>query len=193
MQRGSNRSRYLILGVIAFMAVIIVQLVRIQLIDQSYKVSAQNNALYYQTRYPARGRILDRNREVIVGNKSTYDILVTPIFVKDFDTLALCSVFSIEPDEVRETFKRYRMYRSKIGYRTVTFLKQVSQEQYTLFLENHHKFPQFLGVAHTTRSYPFNAGGNLLGYVTETDPNYLNKHTEYSTVGTTYCYTKDYP
>ena len=138
MQRGSNRSRYLILGVIAFMAVIIVQLVRIQLIDQSYKVSAQNNALYYQTRYPARGRILDRNREVIVGNKSTYDILVTPIFVKDFDTLALCSVFSIEPDEVRETFKRYRMYRSKIGYRTVTFLKQVSQEQYTLFLENHH-------------------------------------------------------
>ena len=50
MQRGSNRSRYLILGVIAFMAVIIVQLVRIQLIDQSYKVSAQNNALYYQTR-----------------------------------------------------------------------------------------------------------------------------------------------
>ena len=180
MQKGSTSSRYLIIGVIAFMAIIIVQLVRIQLIDQSYKVSAQNNALYYQTRYPARGRILDRNMEVIVGNKSTYDILVTPIFVKDFDTLALCNIFSIEPTDVRETFKRYRMYRSKIGYRTVTFLKQVSQEQYTLFLENHHKFPQFLGVAHTTRSYPFNAGGNLLGYVTETDPDYLNKHPEYS-------------
>ena len=106
--------------------------------------------------------------------------MVTPRFVRPFDTLELCRILELDPQYVRDKFHEYRMYRSRIGNRTVTFLSQVSQEQYSRFIEAAHKFPEFRGVPRTTRMYPYNAGGNLLGYVTEVDRDFLEKHPDYS-------------
>lgn len=179
MDNDRHRTRNLYIGLAVAFLLLIVQLFRLQLIDSSFKVSAQNNALYYQTRYPARGLILDRNGKVLVGNKNTYDILVTPHYVKDFDTTELCTVFGIDREYVRAKFKEYRKYRSRIGYRTVTFLSQVSPEKYSRFVESAHRFPEFRGIPRTTRMYPYNAGGNLLGYVTEVDQDFLDRHPDY--------------
>lgn len=180
MEGDKHRYRYLLIGLAVAFLILAAQLFHLQLLDNSFKISAQNNALFYQTRYPARGLILDRNGKVLVGNKNTYDILVTPHYVKDFDTTALCGIFGISREQVREKFREYRKYRSRIGYRTVTFLSQVSQEQYTHFIESAYKFPEFRGVPRTTRMYPYNAGGNLLGYVTEVDQDFLDRHPDYS-------------
>ena len=180
MNPGKHRYQYLMAGLAAAFLILAAQLFRLQLLDNSFKVSADNNALLYQTRYPARGLILDRNGKVLVGNKNTYDILVTPRYVKDFDTLALCRILELDTGYVRGNFREYRMYRSRIGYRTVTFASQISQEQYSRFIEAAHKFPEFRGVPRTTRMYPYNAGGNLLGYVTEVDPAFLERHPDYA-------------
>ena len=180
MNPGKHRYQYLMAGLAAAFLILAAQLFRLQLLDNSFKVSADNNALLYQTRYPARGLILDRNGKVLVGNKNTYDILVTPRYVKDFDTLALCRILELDTGYVRGKFREYRMYRSRIGYRTVTFARQISQEQYSRFIEAAHKFPEFRGVPRTTRMYPYNAGGNLLGYVTEVDPAFLERHPDYA-------------
>ena len=180
MNPGKHRYQYLMAGLAAAFLILAAQLFRLQLLDNSFKVSADNNALLYQTRYPARGLILDRNGKVLVGNKNTYDILVTPRYVKDFDTLALCRILELDTGYVRGKFREYRMYRSRIGYRTVTFASQISQEQYSRFIEAAHKVPEFRGVPRTTRMYPYNAGGNLLGYVTEVDPAFLERHPDYA-------------
>lgn len=180
MNPGKHRYQYLMAGLAAAFLILAAQLFRLQLLDNSFKVSADNNALLYQTRYPARGLILDRNGKVLVGNKNTYDILVTPRYVKDFDTLALCRILELDTGYVRGKFREYRMYRSRIGYRTVTFASQISQEQYSRFIEAAHKFPEFRGVPRTSRMYPYNAGGNLLGYVTEVDPAFLERHPDYA-------------
>mgnify|MGYP002520499873 CR=1 FL=1 len=37
-------------------------------------------------------------------------------------------------------------------------------------------FPGFRAQVRSIREYPFNAGGNLLGYVSEVNSNYLEKH-----------------
>ena len=178
MEVDKHRFQYLMAGLIAAFVILLAQLFRLQLLDNSFKISADNNALVYQTRYPARGLILDRNGKVLVGNKNTYDILVTPRYVKEFDTLGLCRILDIDPEYARNKFKEYRTYRTRIGYRTVTFLSQVSQEQYSRFIDVAHKFPEFRGVPRTTRMYPYNAGGNLLGYVTEVDRDFLDKHPD---------------
>lgn len=180
MSLDKHRSQYLIIGLTAAFIVLAAQLFRLQLLDNSFKISADNNALLYQTRHPARGLILDRNGKVLVGNKNTYDIMVTPRYVQDFDTLELCRILELDPEYVRAKFSEYRMYRTRIGYRTVTFVSQVSQEQYSRFIEAAHKFPEFRGVPRSTRMYPYNAGGNLLGYVTEVDPKFLASHPDYS-------------
>ena len=180
MNDGKHRYQYLIIGLAVAFLLLAAQLFRLQLLDNSFKISAENNALLYQTRHPARGLILDRNGKILVGNKNTYDILVTPRYVKPFDTLELCRILDLDPQYVRDKFSEYRMYRTRIGYRTVTFVSQISQEQYSRFIEVAHKFPEFRGVPRTTRMYPYNAGGNLLGYVTEVDRDFLDRHPDYA-------------
>ena len=180
MNDGKHRYQYLITGLAVAFLLLAAQLFRLQLLDNSFKISAENNALLYQTRHPARGLILDRNGKILVGNKNTYDIMVTPRYVKPFDTLELCRILDLDPQYVRDKFSEYRMYRTRIGYRTVTFVSQISQEQYSRFIEVAHKFPEFRGVPRTTRMYPYNAGGNLLGYVTEVDRDFLDRHPDYA-------------
>ena len=180
MNDGKHRYQYLITGLAVAFLLLATQLFRLQLLDNSFKISAENNALLYQTRHPARGLILDRNGKILVGNKNTYDIMVTPRYVKPFDTLELCRILELDPQYVRDKFSEYRMYRTRIGYRTVTFVSQISQEQYSRFIEVAHKFPEFRGVPRTTRMYPYNAGGNLLGYVTEVDRDFLERHPDYA-------------
>lgn len=176
---SSNKRIILSSGVIIAFLLLIIKLFDLQIIDEKYKINAQNNALRYETRYPVRGLILDRNGKIIVGNKNTYDIMVTPYDVKPFDTLELCRIFSLDPEQVKETFSYYRKYRSRIGYQSKVFLKQVSYQEYSLFLEKKYKFNGFTGIPRTIRSYSYNAGGNLLGYINEADAQFLNRHPEY--------------
>lgn len=179
MEKRNNRDTILIACLSVLFLILVIRLAIIQLFDSSFKISAQNNALYYQTRYPARGLILDRHGNILVGNKNTYDIMVTPHYIKDFDTAALCRIFSLEIESVRETFKSYKKERKRIGYQSIPFLKQVPQEKYSKFIESSYKFPNFKGIPRTTRIYPYNAGGNLLGYVSEVTPRFLEHNPDY--------------
>lgn len=174
-----EKKNILIAGVLIVGAILALQLFNLQILNDEYKITAENNAYRYVTRYPVRGLIFDRNGNILVGNKNTYDIMVTPIEVKEFDTLDFCSIFNLDPLEVREQFKEYRRFRRKIGYQALTFLKQVSSVQYSIFIEKAWKFPGFSAVARSSRNYPFAAGANLLGYVTEVDANFIKKNPEY--------------
>lgn len=179
MAKNQYKQQLLIIGMAVFFLIILIRLFNIQILDSQYKVNADNNALRYITKYPVRGRILDRNGLVLVNNAYSYDILVTPYDVKPFDTLALCRIFDLNPEQVHATFAEYRKYRTRIGFQSKVFLKQITQDQYSHFLEMSHHFPGFTAVPRTIRSYPYDAGGNLLGYVSEVDAAYLKKNPQY--------------
>ena len=151
----------------------------IQIVNSKYKTDALNNSIVYETIYPPRGVIYDRSGEVLVGNKATYDILVTPREISGLDTLALARVLDVSPDFVREKLAYYRSFRTRIGFKTLVFLKHVDEDVYMRFSEVEYRFPGFRGQIRTERMYPFNAGGNLLGYVSEVDADYIRKHPEY--------------
>ncbi len=172
----SDRKNKLLAGLAVVAMVIIARLFVIQIIDDRYKIDASNNSMVYSTIYPTRGIIHDRNGNILVGNKVVYDLLVTPREVKEFDTLEFCAALSVEPEWVKEKMAEYRRYRSRIGWQTLTFLKQLPPERYMRFAEIAYKFPGFRGQARSVREYPYNAGGNLLGYVSEVDADYIKKH-----------------
>ena len=174
-----EKKNVLIIGVLVVGFILIAQLFNLQILNTQYKITAENNAYKYVTRYPVRGLIMDRNGEILVGNKNTYDIMVTPIEVKEFDTLDFCSIFNLDTLEVREKFKEYKKNKRKIGYQAITFLKQVSSIQYSIFIEKAYKFPGFSAVSRTSRNYPFAAGANLFGYVTEVDADFIKKNPGY--------------
>ena len=171
-----ERHNRLLIGLGIAAAILIGRLFVIQIVDTSYKIDASNNSMVYQTIYPTRGIIHDRNGKILVGNKMTYDLLVTPKEVEAFDTLTLCNVLGISPEFVREKMDEYHRYRTRIGYRSVVMLKQIPPETYLKFAEVSYRFPGFRGQARSIREYPFNAGGNLLGYVSEVDKAYIESH-----------------
>ena len=171
-----ERKIKLLIGLCTAALIIIGKLFSIQILDDSYKMAAENNSLVYTTIYPTRGIIHDRNGKILVGNKMSYDLMVTPREVKSFDTLEFCKILDVSEEFVKEKMNEYKKYRSKIGWRTVVMIKQIPQETYMRFAEVEYKFPGFRGQSRTIRDYPYNAGGNLLGYVSEVDAAYIKKH-----------------
>ena len=173
-----NRKNKLLIGLGTTALILISKLFVIQIIDDRYKLDADNNSMVYSIIYPTRGIIHDRNGRILVGNKVAYDLLVTPREVEDFDTLGLANVLDVHPDVIREKMAEYRKYRRRIGWQTVVMLKQIPQETYMKFAEIAYRFPGFRGQARSIREYPYSAGGNLLGYVSEVDANYLKRHPD---------------
>lgn len=168
----------LIIGLFCFMLVLVAKLFSIQILDDSFKESADNQAMLYQTIYPSRGVISDRNGVLIVSNRVVYDINVTPRELQkvEFDTLALSKALGLEVDYIKNKFEYYRKYRSRIGWQSQPFAQKISPEAYAKFAEISYKFPGFNGVARNARDYHMNAGGNLLGYCSEVDEAYMAKH-----------------
>lgn len=174
-----DKKDILIIGIVTVGVILILQLFNLQILNEEYKITAGNNAYKYETRYPVRGLILDRNNNILVGNKTTYDIMITPAEVKAFDTLDFCRIFSLNPADVREKLKEYKKNKRRVGYQTFTFIKLASSAEYSVFAEKAYRFSGFSAISRTTRNYPFNAGANLFGYITEADTSYLRKKPSY--------------
>ena len=173
-----NRKNKLLIGLGTTALILISKLFVIQIIDDKYKLDAENNSMVYSIIYPTRGIIHDRNGKILVGNKVAYDLLVTPREVEEFDTLGLAKVLDVSPDVIRDKMAEYRKNRRRIGWQSVVMLKQIPQETYMNFAEVAYRFPGFRGQARSIREYPYNAGGNLLGYVSEVDARYLKNHPD---------------
>ena len=173
-----NRENKLLIGLCTAALILIAKLFSIQILEDKYKLSAENNTMVYTTIYPTRGIIHDRNGNILVGNKVAYDLMVTPKEVEEFDTLALCNVLDITPEFVKEKMDEFYKNRRRIGYQSVVMMKQIPPETYMKFAEVAYKFPGFRGQARSIREYPFNAGGNLLGYVSEVNSNYIERHPD---------------
>ena len=173
-----DRKNKMLIGLGIAATILIVRLFMIQIVEDKYKIDASNNSMVYQTIYPVRGIIHDRNGSILVGNRTTYDLLVTPRDVAPFDTAEFCRILGIDREFVERKFSEYKRDRRKIGYRSVVMIKQLSAETYMKFAETAYMFPGFSGQIRTVREYPFNAGGNLLGYISEVDQRYMDRHPD---------------
>ncbi len=166
------------IGLVCVALVLLGKLFYIQIIDDSYKTNASNNSMVYDVIYPTRGIIYDRNGKILVGNKVAYDIMVTPKETGPFDTLLLANVLGTDPISIRLKMQEFQRNRRRIGYQSVVMFKQIEAETYMKFAEVQYKFPGFRGQLRSIRDYPVNAGGNLLGYVSEVDNSYITRNPE---------------
>lgn len=159
--------------------ILVIRLFFLQLINKEYKITATNNVLRYEIIYPSRGLILDRNGQILVDNQSAYDIMITPRELEAFDTTGFCAIFDLSSERLDQMLSEIHERRRSIGYQSVIFLRQVTNEQYTRFLEKSYRFPGFSVQTRSVRNYPSAICGNLLGYIIEADPSFLEKNPEY--------------
>jgi penicillin-binding protein 2 len=169
--------KYVIIALIGLaFIVLIAKLFKIQVIETSYRLSADNNVLRYVTQYPARGLIYDRNGKLLVSNQAAYDVMVIPAQTSKLDTTEFCNILGITKEIFRERLKAAIKYQKKAPS---IFLKQVSAESYARFQEKMFMYPGFYVQARTLRKYTKPIGAHILGYVSEVDDNIIKKETYY--------------
>ena len=93
--------KYVIGGIILLFGIIfLVRLFFLQVVESSYKSTADLNARQIEIQYPARGLIYDRKGEILVYNQAAYDLMVTPAQLQAFDTLDFCRILDIPKSDV---------------------------------------------------------------------------------------------
>ena len=170
--------KYVIMTIIALsFIVLIVRLFIIQVIKDSYRVSADNNVLRYVTQYPARGLIYDRNGKPIVNNQAAYDLMVIPAQTsKVIDTASFCNLLGITPEFFLSRMKAAINYQRRAPS---VFLKQISDATYARFQEKLFLYPGFYVQPRTLRKYTKPVAAHLLGYVSEVDDGIIRKDPYY--------------
>ncbi len=169
--------KYIISAIILVVfIVIIIKLFTLQVVNQSYKLSASNNVLRYIPQYPARGLIFDRNGKLLVYNQAAYDILVIPRQVEAFDTIEFCQILGISTEQLKLGLKQAKAYST---YKPSILIKQLPADVYARFQEKLFKFSGFEVQPRTLRTYPGEFAAHLLGYVGEVDDQLIKKDSYY--------------
>lgn len=168
------KRRYVIQGIFILVSLILlVKLYYIQVVDDSYKLSADNNVLRKLLIYPARGVILDRNGEILVQNEPVYDLMVIPGQVKEMDTLEFCNLIKISKTDFDKAFKKAKNYSL---YRASLFQKQLSALTYAAFQEKLFEYPGFYVQNRSVRFYPDSTAAQFLGYIGEVNDREIEKY-----------------
>jgi len=169
--------KYIITALIAVASlVLIIKLFIIQVVKDSYRLSADNNVLRYVTQYPARGLIYDRNGELIVFNQAAYDLMVVPAQTSPIDTAEFCNILGITSEIFNQQMKVALNYSRRAPS---VFLKQISGETYARLQEKMFMYRGFYVQPRTLRKYTLPVAAHVLGYVSEVDEGIIKKESYY--------------
>ena len=157
--------------------IIIIRLFTLQVITSKYKILADDQGIFRKVVYPDRGIVFDRKGRAILQNTTIYDLMVVPAKIKGTDTAALCNILRIDTAEFRKRIIT-AIIKNK-SYRPSVFEALLPDEKMAKLNENMYKFaPGYYLQERPVRDYPYDAGGNILGYLSEVDTNFLKHHKD---------------
>jgi penicillin-binding protein 2 len=173
--------KYVILVFIILVGVVyLVRLFFMQVVDDSWKLRAQEIAEKRKEITPPRAIMLDRHGRKIVTNRSYYNLMMREEDIRDFDTAAFAKLLGWTPEKVKARFYQIRKgegkyYNKSTGkwqenyqrQRAYPFIKELSIDEITRIAPHLEKFPGFFEDLTSMRSYPFSGGANIFGYLNE--------------------------
>jgi penicillin-binding protein 2 len=180
---STSKQKVLLVIFFSIALVYILRLAVMQLFDDSYLRSAQENVLQEQTIYPARGLVYDRTGELLVYNDAIYDLIVIPEQVKGLDTNEFCRVLGIEKTDFVQRFEKMKRGVGYAPYRPSVFEKQLTIPIYAAFQEKLFDFPGFYVEVRTDRKYQHSNAAHIMGYIGEVTDRDIEKSEGYYRMG----------
>lgn len=167
----------IIIGIFILVALLfIIRFFYLQVIDNSYKFSADNIVLRNVREYPPRGLVYDRNGNLLVFNEAAYDLMIIPHQLKNIDTSLLCDLIDIDITTFEKKVKSARQYSL---HKPSTFLKQISKKDIGRLQEKLYAFKGFYIQTRTLRQYPLPIAGHMLGSIGEVNKKEIKKDNFY--------------
>ncbi len=163
-----DRQYYIRIFFVASALILIGYSAYFQLIDSSFRSSADAAIMDQHILYPARGTIYDRNEKLLVYNTPLYDLLVTYNQIdENMDTTRFCELLDITREEFHENLKKdwnSGRFSKNVPF---VFLSKIPAETFTRFQENLYEFPGFFAQQRNIRGYPHHNAAHVLGYIRE--------------------------
>lgn len=171
-----NENRHYIIQFVFVLVglIFLIRLFSIQVLDNNYKLAANNNIIQKVIEYPYRGLIYDRNGELLVYNQPVYDLMVIPKEVRVKDTLVFTQLLGLTKEEFEKKLKDARSYSY---VKPSVFMKQLSNTTFAQIQGNLIDFPGFHIQPRTVRSYPYKNMAHVFGYIGEISKQQLSRDT----------------
>lgn len=142
--------------------------------EELYSLKAERNRIKSLPIPAPRGKILDRDKRVIVDNHSSFSALLSRESLKEEHLKPIADGLGLDYDELLAQLKRHR---SRPKYQAMIIKEELTPAEIA-FVESHRDpdtYPE-LELIHTERRvYPENGfGAHLIGYVGEVSDSELN-------------------
>ena len=133
--------------------------------NQSFKELSNQNRIRLIAKEPIRGKILDKNGEVLVSSKLKYSLLIKPQFVSQIIwekyKYSLASLLNLQIEKL--DLKYVKGVKTK-KY-SINLVDNLSVEQIIKFKENEDKYLGIEIISQVKRDYPYKTlGAHALGY-----------------------------
>ena len=152
------------------------RLISLQLLNSSYKLLSDGNAVIENSIYPERGYIYDRNQKLLVSNQPVYDLMAIPENITLFDTLELSKILGVPKTELKKQIKTAKTFSVKLPS---IIVGKISKEHNAVIQEKIWKYQGFFLQKNSVRNYPVPIASNLLGYVSEVNKNDMIRDNYY--------------
>ena len=173
--------KYVILSIFVLIGVLYsFKLFYMQVVDDTWKLRAQQIAEKRREINPPRAVIFDRNGNKVVSNKTYYNLMMVEKNIDHLDTLGFAKLIGWTVQEVKDRFvaiihgegKYYNRHSGKTtsNYQTIRaypFIKELTAEEMSRIAPHLENFKGFYEEVSSMRDYPYANGANILGYLSE--------------------------
>jgi penicillin-binding protein 2 len=171
------RKALLPLIIIITTSLLLIRIFYLQVVNDTFKLQSENNAIKIKYDYPERGYIYDRYGKLLVANQPSYDIMVIPRDLKKIDTVEFCLLLNITKEFFDERMAKAKIYSPRLPS---VFLPQLNKLEYAAFQEKIRKFEGFYIQKRSLRDYQVTAGANVFGFITQVSEGEIGKNTYYN-------------
>ena len=157
-----------------------IKLFYMQVVDDSWKLRAQQLAEKRREITPPRAVVFDRNGNKIISNKTYYNLMMVENDIVDLDTTAFAKLIGWTVEEVRNRFAEIvegeGVYKNPVTgkvtpnyqpIRAYPFMKELTADEISTIAPHLDDYPGFYEEVSSMRNYPFSNGANILGYLSE--------------------------
>jgi penicillin-binding protein 2 len=172
--------------VLLLFSFLISRMVQLQWIDyERYQGLAEGNRISVEILAPTRGKIYDRNHQLLADNQPVYTLQFIREKMDNIDSMqqaAIKILNDVSPARIQKFFTGFKQKNRSKSY-TLPF--SLSEEQAAKFSVISHKYPGVTLAARLKRTYPYGSTGvHALGYVGRINTKDLIKLDEKSYRGT---------
>jgi len=168
---NASLRRYFILNILLILgfSILFIKFFQIQIIQNSRFIKRANiNSIRAESTHSPRGYVLDKNRSLLIDNKSAYVLTAMPYLISNVDSLFLIISELIAVDTVILKKNYRKNFTGK--FIPVRLLRGLSIEQLSLLEEHRQELPGIEYKQIHERNFPSEINGShFLGYVVDVD------------------------